>query len=308
MNIQQFKYVLAVVDSKNYEDAADRCFVTQSTLSTMIVRFEDEIGIKIFNRKTKPVSVTKEGQQIVDRLRVVVNEIESLDGVIKELKGEISGDVKIAVIPTIAPYLLPLFLSDFANKYPKLNITIKEITTSEIEEGLLKRTIDIGIMALPITNKNLKAIELYKEPFVIYDCSETTKTNEISIKNLNSSKLWLLQEGHCMRTQVDKICKLTTKNKDANFTFESASMASLLNFTKLNKGITIIPYLALSSIGKEEQENIVNFDKTKPVRSVGLVTNQFYAKKQLITILQKSIQKITENLIPVYSSYEVINP
>ena len=113
MNIQQFQYVLAVVDSKNFEDAAERCFVTQSTLSTMIGRYEDEIGVKIFNRKTKPVSITSEGVKIIDRLRIIISEIESLSNVVQELKGEMVGELKIGIIPTVAPYLLPLFLSKF---------------------------------------------------------------------------------------------------------------------------------------------------------------------------------------------------
>ena len=114
MNIQQFQYVLAVVDSKNFESAAEKCFITQSTLSTMIGRFENEIGIKIFNRKTKPVSLTIEGVEIIKRLRIIDKEIGQFNNLIQELKGEMVGELKIGIIPTVAPYLLPLFLSEFA--------------------------------------------------------------------------------------------------------------------------------------------------------------------------------------------------
>ena len=135
MTIQQFKYVLAVVDLKNFEAASERCFVTQSTLSTMISRFEDEIDVKIFNRKTKPVSITLEGEQIINRLRIVIHEVESLKNVIQELKGEMVGELRIGVIPTVAPYLLPLFLTKFASRFPKINIIIKEMTTTQIQEA-----------------------------------------------------------------------------------------------------------------------------------------------------------------------------
>ena len=111
MNIQQFQYVLAVVEFKHFETAAETCCITQSTLSTMINRFEDEIGIKVFNRKTKPVSITKEGSQIIERLRIIQKEIDALNNVVQELKGEMIGELRIGIIPTIAPDLLPLFLS-----------------------------------------------------------------------------------------------------------------------------------------------------------------------------------------------------
>ena len=128
INIQQFQYILAVVDFKNFERAEENCFVSQSTLSTMIGRFENEIGIKIFNRKTKPVSVTPEGKDIFDRLRIINNEIDQFQNLLSELKGEMSGELKIGVIPTIVPYLLRLFLPKFASEFPKVKIVIQEIS------------------------------------------------------------------------------------------------------------------------------------------------------------------------------------
>ena len=123
MTIQQLKYVLAVADLKNFEAAADKCFVTQSTLSTMIKRLENEIEVSIFNRKTKPVSITPEGNQIIEKMRVVVREMDSLNNHIQEIKGEYVGDLKIGVIPTIAPYLMPLFMNDFALSHPRINLS-----------------------------------------------------------------------------------------------------------------------------------------------------------------------------------------
>lgn len=281
MNIQQFQYVLAVVDSKNFELAAEKCFVTQSTLSTMIGRFENEIGIKIFNRKTKPVSITKEGTKIIERLRIVNNEVASLENVIQELKGEMVGELKMAIIPTIAPYLLPLFLSKFANQFPLVRVIVKEMPTSEIIKSLKNRSIDIGLLALPIEDPELVERELYSEPFLVYDCRENDKPSSISVGNLDYSNLWLLQEGHCLRSQVYQICEqLNSSQKcNQNFEFESGSMDSLLRFTKANRGLTIIPYLASLDILVEENENIIPFNSPTPVRSVGLLTHKFFVKK-----------------------------
>ena len=310
MNIQQLQYVLAVADSRNFEEAAERCFVTQSTLSTMIGRLENEMDIKIFNRKTKPVSVTLEGSGIIDRLRVIVHEINLLEDFVQELKGEFVGDLRIGIIPTIAPYLLPLFLSKFANQFPKVRIVVREMPTAEITESLKNRTLDIGILALPIVDNELLEKELYVEPFLVYDCRPSRSTSRISINKLDYSNLWLLQKGHCLRTQVHQICDKAkqTPGCELNFEFESASMDSLLRFTKSNKGMTIIPYLASLDFSNEERKNIVEFSNPIPSRAVGLLTHKFFVKKRLSDELQKLIQDSVKGLLPANRKSEIINP
>lgn len=310
MNIQQFQYILAVVDLKNFELAAERCYVTQSTLSTMIGRFEDEIGIKLFNRKTKPVSITPEGEELIKRLRIILHEIDSLDNVIQELKGEMSGDLRIGIIPTIAPYLLPLFLSSFAEKFPKVTIVVKEMTTPQIQQSLKARQIDIGILAVPIDDNSLEELHLYTEPFLVYDFREVKSTEKISIDQLDYSKIWLLQEGHCLRSQVYRICELSnlTPKNNVNFEFESGSMDSLLRITKASKGITIIPYLASIDLPDSERSNLIEFMDPVPVRSIGLLTHKHFVKKRLLTQLQTTIQQSIRGLIPENEHYTVVSP
>lgn len=300
MNIQQFQYVLAVVDSKNFESAADRCNVTQSTLSTMIGRFEDEIGVKLFNRKTKPVSITQEGAIIIDRLRIIRSEIESLNNVVQELKGEMVGELKIGIIPTVAPYLLPLFLSKFANQFPKVHIVVQEMTTPQIQEALTTRSLDIGILAIPLEDPQLVEYPLYSEPFLVYDCRDEKSDSEVSVDNLDYSKLWLLQEGHCLRSQVYQICQLSSEHPktEINFEFESGSMGSLMRFTKASKGITIIPFLASLDLPKDDHDKLLQFVHQTPVRTVGLITHKFFVKKQLLNALQKLISAEVKELIP----------
>jgi LysR family hydrogen peroxide-inducible transcriptional activator len=310
MNIQQFNYVLAVVDERNFELAAAKCFVTQSTLSTMIGRFEDEIGIRIFNRKTKPVSITPEGLEIIERLRILSYEVDSLENLVQELKGEMKGELKIGVIPTISPYLMPLFLSDLANKFPKIKIIVKELTTPEIQKALKLRNIDIGILALPLNDEELLEVKLFEEPFLVFNYTEKKVSAKIAIDNLDYSNLWLLEEGHCLRAQVHQICELskcTTKNK-INFEFESGSMDSLLRFTKANKGMTIVPFLASIDLAKDELLNVIAFEDPVPVRSVGLLTHKFFVKKRMLQELKQIIQKISAKYIPTNENSNVFNP
>lgn len=310
MNIQQFNYILAVVDEKNFEAAAERCFVTQSTLSTMIGRFESEIDIQIFNRKTKPVSVTPEGAAIIERLRVISHEVETLENLVQELKGEMIGELRIGVIPTVSPYLLPLFLADFAQKFPKVKVIAKELTTPQIQQALKLRNIDIGILALPLDDNDLIEEELFEEPFLVYDYTRELCPKKIAIDDLDYSNLWLLEEGHCLRAQVHQICELSkcSPNNKINFEFESGSMDSLLRFTKANKGMTIIPYLATIDLSEKEMSKLVSFKDPVPVRSVGLITHKFFVKKRMLQELKAIIQEVTKRRIPQGGKVKVLKP
>ena len=310
MTIQQFQYVLAVVDQKNFEAAAEKCHVTQSTLSTMIGRFEDEIGIKIFNRKTKPVSITDEGKHIIHRLRIVVNEVDLFKNLTQELRGDLIGNFRIGVIPTIAPYLLPLILTEFANQFPQVQIIVRELTTAQIKEALKMRDVDLGILALPINEKNLNTIPLYEEPFMIYDCTDKPILQPVSLSNLDYSKLCLLQEGHCLHTQVRKLCELSdlSAQRDVNIEFNSGSMDSLLKITKARKGITVIPYLAALELPEVEKKHLVEFEGPIPIRKVGLLTNSFFVKKQMLLSLQEIILDQVKKVLPSTSHNMVLNP
>lgn len=310
MNIYQFKYVLAVVDLRNFELAAERCFVTQSTLSTMIARFEAEIGVRLFNRKTRPVSVTPEGRVIIERLRILENEVGALANAVQELKGEMSGELRLGIIPTIAPYLLPLFVEDFTKKFPRVNFFISEMTTAQIEAALRSRELDIGVVALPLHNPELEETVLFSEPFLVYDCTGKKTAGKIALKNLDYNKLCLLQEGHCLRTQVNKLCELShsTLRSDMNFTFDSGSMDSLLRITRLKKGITIVPFIATLDWPEAECRRLIEFRAPVYVRTVGLVSNKHFVKQKLLSELKKSIVQITRALIPLVKNRQNIQP
>ncbi|MFQ3597088.1 MAG: LysR substrate-binding domain-containing protein [Chloroherpetonaceae bacterium] len=311
MNIQQFQYVLAVVDLRNFEAAAEKCFVTQSTLSTMIGKFEEEIGVQIFNRKTKPVSITHEGAQIIERLRILAKEVDSLKNLIQELKNEQEGELRIGVIPTVAPYLLPLFLTTFTKAFPKLKVVLMEATTAEIISSLNHRTLDVGILAVPLHEENLVEIHLYYEPFLVYDCTLSKRKKFTTAEALDYTKLWLMEEGHCLSTQVKKICDLSHKHseKPLNIEFRAASMDSLLKFTKANLGITIVPYLAANDLQGENETKVVAFAEPTPTRNISLVTHQHFVKKKLLKELQQIIQQAVAPHIPaVGKEKKVIKP
>ncbi len=295
MNIQQFQYILAVAEYKHFEIAAEKCCITQSTLSTMISKFEDEIGFKIFDRKKKPVQLTNEGKIIVEQLTIIVNNIDQLKELTNEVKGEITGSLTLSVIPTIAPFLLPLFLQEFATKFPNLNIKVREETTSEIVRKLKSRELDIGILSVPLNDKEIDEIKLYDEPFLFFD-AENTMNEHITVKNIKMKNICLMEEGHCMRTQVLQLCDYDDNQLGSklNFEYKAGSIDSLLRFVKANKATTLLPHLATIDFSVNEKRHLGNFISPVPYRTVGLVVHRHFVKKKLLAVLKQDIiEKIT---------------
>lgn len=308
MSIQQMKYVLAVDELKNFGQAADKCFITQSTLSTMIAKFEAEIGVIIFDRKTKPVTVTKEGEAIIHQLKIIVSELDNLDEIIYSIKGEISGSLKIGVIPTIAPYLLPIFLYDFVKKYQEINFVFSEITTQQIIQSLQSRELDIGIVSIPLNQPDLVEIPLYNEPFFLYDKGEP-QSEKVEVANIDYDRLWLLEEGHCMRLQVENICGIHKLHKASqNFDYQSGTIGTLLKFVEKSSGATLLPYLATLDFPESDKHALFAFKDPIPVRSVGLIVHRHFAKKRMLSILEEEINNKVAPLINPIAQQKVILP
>lgn len=299
MNIQQFQYVLAVAENKHFELAAAKCFVTQSTLSTMISRFEEELGIKIFDRKKKPVELTTEGKLLIEQLKNITNDIDQLEELAKEIKGELKGHLTISVIPTIAPFLLPLFLQSFAIKFPDLNITVREQTTQEIIRDLKSRELDIGIISIPMHDKDIVELKLYDEPFVFYNAG-IANGRATSVSKIDRSNLCLMEEGHCMRTQIVNLCGVNKKQAHfkLNFEFKAGSIDSLLRFVKANRATTLLPYLSVLDFSEQEKKQLSTFAAPVPYRSVGLVVHRHFVKKKILNMLQKDITEKVGKVLP----------
>lgn len=302
MNIQQFQYILAVAEDRQFELAAKKCFVAQSTLSTMISKFEDEIGIKIFDRKKKPVLITKEGQLVINGIKSILQQIDHLNETVSEIKEEMKGHLRMAIIPTVSPYLIPLFLQKFASDYPALQIEVTEQTTQNIIAQIKSREVDIGIVSLPLNDHDLKEIKLYDEPFLFYDAGTSKKTKAIG-ENTTFQNLWLLEEGHCMRTQVLKLCELKKNklNSSLNIKFQAGGMDSLVRIVKATNGTTFIPYLASLDFPATDKKNLHPFESSVPYRTIGLITHPFFVKKKLINHLVKLITGSVEPLLPKYA-------
>jgi LysR family transcriptional regulator, hydrogen peroxide-inducible genes activator len=296
MNLQQLEYILAVDKHRHFAKAAEACFVTQPTLSMMIQKLESELGLKIFDRKKQPIQPTEDGKAIIDRARQIMADVSHLREYTQERKHQVSGEVRMAIIPTLAPYLLPLFLNSLMKNYPQLKVKIRELVTEDIVVQLKHGELDMGIMATPLHDGALHEIPVFHEEFFAYtaDTEPIAKKKYVLPKDIDLSKLWILEEGHCLRDQIFNLCELKKKDLQSDrLHYQAGSLETLKNLVDNNQGITILPYLATLSLTKKQQTKIREFAQPKPVREISLVVNQNFPRKKIIEAMRN---EIIENL------------
>lgn len=300
MNLQQLEYIVAIEREQNFVRAAKSCFVTQATLSMMIKKLENELGIKIFNRLKQPILPTNEGKKVLEYAKKIIAETSALKGFAKELKGEITGELRIGVIPTVAPYLLPLFLKKLVEKYPLLKIKIREHITEDIITLIKRGELDVGILATPLNNTAISEYPLFYEEFFAYASkSEKLPAKKYLIpKQINPHHLWLLEEGHCMRSQLINLCSLKKQDETNLLHYEAGSIETLINLVDKDGGITIIPQLSTVKLSSAQRKKLREFAPPKPVREISLVTVLHYPRKKIVDSLKEIIiSSVGKNIV-----------
>ena len=286
MTITQLEYVMAVDTHGNFLTAAEKCSVSQPALSMQIQKIERELGIRIFDRSRQPVVATEIGLRIIQQAREIIKQCNRLTEVVNEdKKGELAGQLRIGIIPTIAPYVLPLFLVDFMKNHPKVNIEIAEVTTTQILQQLKNDQLDCGIMATPIDAGYLQYKPLFYEPLVAYMSEDNKLFSKKTLipDDIDPTETWILNEGHCLRNQVLNLCtgnKGNSKNKQ--FQYHTGSLETLKRMVEINSGITILPELSIFDFNDEQMERVRYFKKPDPVREISMVIHRVDLKKQLI--------------------------
>lgn len=302
MNLQQLEYIIAVDQHRHFARAAEHSFVTQPTLSMMIQKLEDELGLKIFDRAKHPITPTPEGEEIIRRAKVILAEASHLKDYSQELKGEITGDIHIGIIPTLAPYLLPLVLKNFAVKFPRLKLYVREMVTDDIIAGLKSGRIEMGLLATPLHEPALQEHVLFYEAFYAYVSQSEKLSNKKYLlpRQINPDHLWLLQEGHCLRSQIFNLCELKQQSSDTEtLHYEAGSIETLINLVDRYDGITIIPHLAMLNLKPTQKKKVREFSNPKPVREISLVTKASFPRLVLLQRVQEEIiRSLPEDVNP----------
>jgi LysR family hydrogen peroxide-inducible transcriptional activator len=300
MNLQQLEYIIAVDNCRHFVQAADRCCITQATLSMMIKKLEEELGVLIFDRSKQPVVPTEVGKTIIEQAKVILKEIYLLKQIAQEADNEVKGELRIGIIPTLAPYLLPLFLTKFLEKYPLLKVKIVETNTATITAQLTTDSLDVGILATPLGVASIQETPLFYENFRVFVSGKekSLKKQYLLPEEIDLNRLWLLEEGHCLRAQVMNLCELQKKQARLHhLEYEAGSIESLLKIVEMNEGITIIPQLAALAMDKTRQKQLRSFKPPVPVREISLVTYRHFIKKRLFEALKLEILMAVTPLI-----------
>lgn len=293
MTLIQLEYIVALDTHRHFVLASEKCFVTQPTLSMQIQKLEDELGVKIFDRTKQPVIPTEIGKSIIAQARVILHEAHRMRDLINDQKDQMTGELKVGIIPTLAPYLLPPLFQRIREKYPQLNLVIKETITEEVIHELKNNRLDCGIVVTPLNDASIKEEVLFYEELFVY----VSKKNALYDKKyvlpneIDPNQLWLLEEGHCFRSQILNLCELR-KYSELNFKYETGNIETLKRMVDKSDGITILPELAVMEFTKPQMKFVKKLKEPSPAREVSLVTHRDHMKTKLISTLKDEILNI----------------
>ncbi|MGC1632388.1 MAG: LysR substrate-binding domain-containing protein, partial [Gelidibacter sp.] len=296
-------------EHKNFTKAAEKCFVTQPTLSTQIQKLEEELDVLIFDRSKKPIELTEVGRKIVNQARNIVNESERIQDIVDQQKGFIGGEFRIGIIPTVMPTLLPMFLKAFIKKYPKVKLKIEELTTEDIIVRIKDGHLDAAIAATPLESENIKERVLYYEPFVGYipEHHRLYDKKLIEISDLEIDDMLLLEDGHCFRDGIINLCKAFKNQTDDNFQLESGSIETLIKLSNEGMGMTLLPYLHTLELNDNLKGNLHHFVEPSPAREVSIIYHKSELKMQIIDALHEVISGIIRGAI-AFQNVKIISP
>ncbi len=293
MTLIQLEYIIAVDVHRHFVSAAKNCHVTQPTLSMQIKKLEEELDVLIFDRNKQPVEPTAIGKEIISYARTILKGQTRISELISNARNDLSGEVHIGIIPTIASYLVPLFIPIMVEKYPNLKIYVEELMTHEVVEQMNLGLIDIGIVSTPISEEGIDELPVYFESFVLF-VSNNHKLAEKSIvssRNLKLDEMWLLTDGHCFRNHVINLCgEQSYYPKKLKFGYKTGSLEVLMKLVEQSYGYTLLPYLATLDLNDERKKRLRQFKEPTPKREISIITPQGFLKEKLINALKHEIR------------------
>jgi LysR family hydrogen peroxide-inducible transcriptional activator len=296
-SLTQLEYLLAVDKHRHFGKAAAACHVSQPTLSMQLQKLEEEYEVTFFDRSKQPVLPNPEALPLIEQARLVLREYSKLRHMTRDSNTELSGEFKLGIIPTVAPYLLPRFLGNFATTHPKVNLVIREMTTPQIIDALDRDEMDAGILATPIEVPTLDERPLYYEPFFLYTSKghPLAKLKSVSEEDLTANGVWLLTEGHCLRTQVLRLCSARkSSGVFKNISLESGSMEMLVELINQGHGYTLLPAMAALRIPAENRPQLKDIKSPIPTREISLV----YRRSQYKQNILKAVSEAVKNTLP----------
>ncbi len=308
MTLQQLQYALALQKYGSFSLASSHLQISQPALSLQIGKLEREIGLLIFDRSTNPINPTAEGVSFLDKAFELSNQTKELLDFANNISDGLTGTLKIGIIPTLAPFLVPLFAYEFQDNFESISLDINEMITEKVVNGVKQGTLDVGIISTPITTSGIDSIPLFYEKFYLYS-SEKVPIKQRTLSTVDYKKLWLLEEGNCFRDQLNNFCDVSKIRANKDFIYRSNSIDALIRIVDSKGGMTILPELTTLILNEDQDDNInVIRGKYPKAREVGVIkrgrTNKEAMIQELMTYIKKSIPK------PMLSSskLEIVDP
>lgn len=313
MTLIQLRYIVAVDTYRHFATAAENCFVTQPTLSMQISKLERELDVLIFDRSKHPIEPTEIGKKLLAQAKLVLTEATRIEEMVKASKGQISGEFRLGIIPTVSPALLPRFLRKITTDYPDIYLRIEELQTEQIIEMLDKDQLDAGILATPLEKSRIIETPLYYEPFMAYvpeghrlESEEFVLHSELKLRDI-----LLLKSGHCFRDNIINLCEgafTESGNSNQLLEFESGNFETLIKLANQGFGMTLIPYLTALDLSEEDRANIKPIEHPQPTREISLVYSRAQLKISIIEILEKEIKSLIPKKLLERADTELISP
>jgi LysR family hydrogen peroxide-inducible transcriptional activator len=291
MTLQQLEYVLALEKTRHFVRAAEMCGVTQPTLSAMIQKLEDELDCRIFDRSRQPIELTEIGHQIIEQAQVLIYQANQLKESVRTEKKSLSGALSLAIIPTIAPYLLPRFIATFRHSYPDISLKVSEMHTATIIEKLRIAEIDMAILSTPLDDPKILEVPLYYEKFVAYisPTDPVFEMQELSAADMPLDRLWVLEEGHCLRNQVFNFCN---EKPLQTSTYEAGSIDTLVKIVDVNGGYTVIPELHIDLLTETQKLNLREIVRPEATREISIVIRPDFVRESLLNAVADCVKQI----------------
>ena len=308
MNIQQLEYLIAVDKYKHFGKAAQACFITQPTLSAMIQKFEDELDVKIFDRTTHPIRTTDAGGELIKEAQKIIDAVMELRNKANFLNNILAGKINLGIIPTVSTYILPNEIFSFLNKNPQIELNIKEMTTDSIIKSLKSGELDAGIISTPYSAADEFYQDfLFNEELMLYSGTESGQKKDCFVvpEDIDVNKVWLLEEGNCLRTQFENICHLKENSlKPKNLEFLASNVNTLIQMVDKVGGITILSEIGVQQLSDEQKQKVSRFIKPFPYREISLIYYKPTYKQKIIDELISEIRTSMEQKLNFYKDQE----
>ncbi len=281
MNIRDFEYLVALDELRSFRKASERCHVTQPTLSGQLRKLEDYLGVLLVERTKRKVMLTPVGKEVVRRARLILEEVEQIEEISVSFKDPMQGKLRMGLIPTLGPYLLPFMIPAMVQEYPRLQLFLYEEQTHILLKKLSDAELDVIILALPVSSNGLSEIELFDEPFLLAlpRGHELSIQDSVSLSDLSEERILLLEDGHCLRDQALEVCMMAGATENPEF--QGTSLETLRHMVSAGMGVTLMPYYSVfPNSGSNPPMTYLQFDAPVPSRKIGLLFRESSQRRE----------------------------